>query len=730
MGRIALSQGTVLLIDGVQLIFQSELPDNYLSILQMPTGVPWTISEGDSGTRFPKWDDIEEALAEGKLKIVSNKNVTPRRPSNNFELDPDDAEQVDPRAKVRLFYVAAWDKSGVGLGRKALQSLIDEVSASQMASGFNWKPSTSSLMRWIKERGELGHRQVVDMVSASGRCNKKYRFPEQVSRALQGCVIWYWSLDGRSAKDTYARLRRLLRTLNNIRRAKGAQPYRCPHQETVRRYIHAEESYETWVARFGRRAADNRWRPTGSCLQATNILQITILDHTILDNWCVLNAEYRLPMGRPYLAIIIDVFSRCILAWLITYEPPQIWTVGECIKRANRPKPWFRERFPNHPHGASIHGKMSEIVLDDAWENTGRSVKDALLDLGISTTFAPIRTPTYKAIVERFFRTLNSLVVHKLAGSVSLDLETRRLLGINPEKDAVLTVEEVELLIEEAINIYHHDIHETLNAAPALIWQKAAQSGVNILHDDALLDKTLGTIDLRTLDRRGIRFQNLWYSDSTTIARILNNNVSRSPVRGRRKKSASVPVKIKYNPCDLGQIYAFDPVDKRYYPLQAEHFQYANGLSMYQHKLVREVRKQENLAFVSEEDHLAALQSLRTRIEHCAPDLRIRARKAAMRLVKQKEEPKSIEGDYVAVTLEGREHTGQLVIPNHSMMSHRTDNGSAVASAIRSKVNRNSAHKAVKSQSKLSPKNRPLITGFEQDTDDPDGSIWLSQQDR
>lgn len=135
------------------------------------------------------------------------------------------------------------------------------------------------------------------------------------------------------------------------------------------------------------------------------------------------------------------------------------------------------------------------------------------------------------------------------------------------------------------------------------------------------------------------------------------------------------------------------------------------------------------LAFIASIED-PGLQSLRTRIEHCAPDLRIRARKAAMRLVKQKEEPKSIEGDYVAVTLEGREHTGQLVIPNHSMMSHRTDNGSAVASAIRSKVNRNSAHKAVKSQSKLSPKNRPLITGFEQDTDDPDGSIWLSQQDR
>ncbi|MGL5839113.1 MAG: hypothetical protein ACRCY3_11480 [Sphingorhabdus sp.] len=684
------------------------------------------MDDGNAGTRLPTWRDIEAAIASGDFKILRDMAISATRSVNESELDAEDVDEIDPKARVRAYYVRIWDANQVGLGRTALTRLIEDASQADEAKEFEWKPSDSSLRRWIIDRGELGDRRNADMISDTGRTPKTYCFANQVNRALLKCVIWYWSLDGRNFNDTWARLTRMLRTLNSIRKKRGAKTFKRPHCETLRRYIRARECYETWITRYGKHAADLRWRPTGKSLEASHILQLTILDSTVLDSWCVLDAENRLPMGRPHLVIIIDVFSRCVLAWLVVYEPPQVWTVGEAVKRANRPKPWLAQRFPKAPTGAEIYGKPNELILDDAWENTGRSTKDALLDLGISVTYAPIRTPTYKAIGERIFRTLNTLLVHKLAGAVRLDIETRRLLGLDPEKDAILTAEEVEALIEEAINHYHHEVHETLNAPPALVWKKAAKAGVNVLRDDSLLAKTLGIVEHGTLDPRGIVLSGLWYSDKAVIQRILDNNVSKTPVRGRRKKTASVRVKFKYNPGDLGTIFVFDPTDRTYHEMKAKNFRYANGRSMYQHEIVKALAKQENLNFISEEDQLAALQMLRTRIEHAAPHLRTKGRKAAARFLQDPASRSIIEGDTVAVSVEGRDAAGQLLVENESMVGRRTDKGAAVASA-----SRRSAHDKKKREAPPSaalPHQKAMIASFQRGKADPDDPEFLANQ--
>jgi putative transposase len=681
MTRIALTQGSEIQIGAQSIIFERELSGGFLSCSLIPTGAPWLVEVEGGGSRLPKWVDVEAHMSRGEFKIIRDANRLPNRGTSQLELDPDDIWLMDPKAKVRAFYVRSWDAAQTGLGRSALEALIEEKFKSEAAKDFAWKPSSSSLRRWILARGEIADRRTIDMISQTGRTSKAFAFAPSVNRAIMKCVVWYWSLDGRSIEDAYARLRRIVRILNCLAKSRAKKLLKAPHCDTLRRYIRREESYDTWCTRYGRRAADARWRPTGRSLEATTILQIAILDHTVLDNWCVLNMNSRLPMGRPYLVIIIDVFSRCILGWLVTYEPPQIWTVGEAIKRANRPKPWLRDRFPKAQSGADIYGKMCELIIDNALENTGQSAKDALLDLGISITFAPIATPTYKSIVERFFGILNSMLVHKLAGAVRVSIETRRLLGIDPAKDAVLTVDEVEALIEEAVNYYHHNVHESLNAAPALVWKKAAQAGVNVLHDDSLLSKTLGVVQHGTLDRRGIRYNHLWYLDAAVTETILMNNVAHTPVKGRRKKSASIRVKFKFDPIDLGHIHVFDPATRKYYRMPAKNVRYATGLSRYQHEFVRKLAEQENEAFSSEDEQFAALQRLRTRIESAAPELRTKARKAAMRLLDNPASRSRVEGDLVVVSVEGRDAGGQLVIPNSNMAHRRTDGGAAVGSA-------------------------------------------------
>jgi putative transposase len=382
---------------------------------------------------------------------------------------------------------------------------------------------------------------------------------------------------------------------------------------------------------------------------------------------------------------------------------------------ANRPKPWIAERYPDAPAGATIYGKFSEYVLDNALENIGHSIKDGFHDLGISVTFAPIATPEYKAIGERFFKTLNTLLVHKLPGAVDVDIETRRLLHLDPQKDAILALEEVEALIEEAINLYHHTKHEALNGQPALVWKKASVNGVQVLNDDSLLTATLGTADTGSVDRRGLRYRHIWYRDPAVIRTILDNNFHKVPMRDRKKKSARVKVKFKYDSADLGCIQVFDPSTKTYLAMRAVNQEYASGLSSYQHKLVLDMMRRENEEFYSQEQWLEALQRLRTHIEAAAPGLRARSRRAAMRL-KQKSAKTQIVDDTLAIgtTLDGQ--LDSFVIPNQALVAGRTD-GTIAGSALTRKAGKRRGRRQPSGNSSVEKVAAPHPSAFETDPD-------------
>ena len=51
-------------------------------------------------------------------------------------------------------------------------------------------------------------------------------------------------------------------------------------------------------------------------------------------------------------------------------------------------------------------------------EFTSPSFQDALADIGTEVIWAPVKMPQFKAIGERFFGTLNTMLFHKLKGGV------------------------------------------------------------------------------------------------------------------------------------------------------------------------------------------------------------------------------------------------------------------------------------------------------------------------
>lgn len=73
----------------------------------------------------------------------------------------------------------------------------------------------------------------------------------------------------------------------------------------------------------------------------THILEQVQIDHTVID-LIIVDERDRSPIGRPYLTIAIDIFSRAILGMVVTMEAPSSVSVGLCLAHAVSDKrPWL-----------------------------------------------------------------------------------------------------------------------------------------------------------------------------------------------------------------------------------------------------------------------------------------------------------------------------------------------------------------------------------------------------
>ena len=65
-------------------------------------------------------------------------------------------------------------------------------------------------------------------------------------------------------------------------------------------------------------------------------LDIIQIDHTKVDVILV-DEETRKPIGRPIITVAIDVFSRMIFGFYISFEGPSYFNVGQCLLNAILP---------------------------------------------------------------------------------------------------------------------------------------------------------------------------------------------------------------------------------------------------------------------------------------------------------------------------------------------------------------------------------------------------------
>ena len=111
-------------------------------------------------------------------------------------------------------------------------------------------------------------------------------------------------------------------------------------------------------------------------------LDLVQIDHTPID-LIVVDEVAREPIGRPYLTLAIDVFSRCVVGMVVTLEAPSATSVGLCLAHAVTDKrPWL-ERLGIEADWP-MTGMPRAIHLDNASEFRSEALHRGCEQYGIA----------------------------------------------------------------------------------------------------------------------------------------------------------------------------------------------------------------------------------------------------------------------------------------------------------------------------------------------------------
>lgn len=329
-----------------------------------------------------------------------------------------------------------------------------------------------------------------------------------------------------------------------------------PADNTVRRRLRALRADDTLRRREGARRARQQFDPVpGTFPPPAWPLAVVQIDHTPVD-LIVVDEQYRRPIGRPYLTLAIDVYSRCIPGFCLSLEPPSAVSAGLCLAHAVLDKDaWLAQRHLKGPW--PIWGKPDGIHLDNGAEFHSEALRRGCEQHGIAIVHRPMQRPHYGGTIERVLGTLMQLT-HQLPGTTFSNLTERGTY--DAEGRAVLTLAELEKWLTIAITqYYHHTWHRGLEGVP-LVHYEAAILGTPEApgrgYPPKIRDARALLIDFLPVMRRSLqRF-------GFILDHIPYYSPALRPLLGKQEQRTTYL--IRRDPRDLSRIYVLDPASQQY----------------------------------------------------------------------------------------------------------------------------------------------------------------------
>ncbi|MCG3825937.1 Mu transposase C-terminal domain-containing protein [Photobacterium damselae] len=366
-------------------------------------------------------------------------------------------------------------------------------------------------------------------------------------------------------------------------------------QRTFYDRVNSLPPYEVAVARYGKRYADREFRSVGQQIAATKPMEYVEIDHTPLPV-ILIDDELDVPLGRPYLTMLYDRFSKCVVGLSVNFRDPSFDSVRKALLNTLLDKSWLKESYPSIKNDWPCHGKIDYLVVDNGAEFWSDSLENSLRPFVTDILYSQAAKPWRKTGIEKLFDQLNKGLTNSLPGKTFTN--PTQLKDYDPKKESVVRVSVfLELLHKWVVDYYHMSPDARERAIPYHKWHESKWRP-NTYRDDEILALRieLGLLKERTIGISGIRLHNQHYQSDELI-----EYRKYTPV----KSGGKLFVKTKTDPSDISSIYVFLESEKRYIKVPAvDNSGYTKGLSLFEHKRIQKVRKL-NMRELKNEEALA-----------------------------------------------------------------------------------------------------------------------------
>ncbi len=373
---------------------------------------------------------------------------------------------------------------------------------------------------------------------------------------------------------TQKNIRTVYKQLQNKCEERG---YQAPSDKTFSDEVKKRPIYEQTLKRKGRRGAytlKEQFHPyldESIPVHGSRPFEVVHIDHTPLD--IQLLSQDGEVLGRPELTLAVDAFSRRILAFHLSFDPPSHRSSMMVLREMVR-------RFKRMP---------ASIVVDNGKDFQSIYFEQLLLWCKTIKKNRPPADPRAGSVIERLFRTNDQQFVHNLMGNTKMTKNNVRQVtkSTNPKNNAVWTFRNFYNTLEEYFyEVYDNAHHTTLGMSPSQLYLKEIEiSGKrtqSFITDNEMfrmlsMPTPIGD-DTRIVQvGTGVKINRFYYWCQEFS----------SPAYYRKK------VLVRYDPYDMSKAYAF--VDRMWVQLRSQHYyKLLNGRTEREIRIISEELKKKN----------------------------------------------------------------------------------------------------------------------------------------
>lgn len=338
-------------------------------------------------------------------------------------------------------------------------TILPFLEGKKLEESDDFKETTRTLRNWLRQyrHGEQafgsGYLGLIQNIKARG--NRTIRIPENTVSEFNRFMD-----ENETPKDQSKII--LYGAFKTVCEEKGLI---LPSLKTFYKWVNLRPAYDRIKRTKGERAAYAEepfyyWIDSTTPRHGDRAFEIAHLDHTKADLETV-HSKTKQKLGRFWLTLLFDAFSRRVLAFYISFRSPSyisdMMVLRECVRR-----------FGRLPH---------IIVTDHGKDFKSTYFQSLLANFGIVHKFRPPHKSRFGSVCERYFGIATIELLHNLRGNTKIMKRVRQVTKyVNPKSWAVWTLPLVyELLKEYFYEEYDNAEHSTLGESPQEAFKRSME---------------------------------------------------------------------------------------------------------------------------------------------------------------------------------------------------------------------------------------------------------------